>query len=64
MEVSDADAQMYGWGITVNRSGDGQGFIINVIHNWGGSITDAGMTQLIFDSRNAFKGDFPNVVKL
>jgi multiple sugar transport system substrate-binding protein len=41
---------MFGWGLTVNRSGDGTGFIASVIHNWGGSITDADMTQLIFNS--------------
>lgn len=50
LAVSSADQQMYGWGLTVNRSGDATGFIANVIHNWGGSITDKDMTQLIFDS--------------
>jgi multiple sugar transport system substrate-binding protein len=50
LAVSNAETPMYGWGLTVNKSGDGQGYIANVIHNWGGSITDAGMTQLTFDS--------------
>jgi multiple sugar transport system substrate-binding protein len=50
LAVSDSDQEMYGWGLTVNRSGDATGFIAAVIHNWGGSITDADMTELIFDS--------------
>jgi multiple sugar transport system substrate-binding protein len=50
LAVSNPDEQMYGWGLTVNRSGDGSGFIANVIHNWGGSITNTDMTELIFNS--------------
>lgn len=32
--------QAYGWGMTVNRSGDGDGLIWNVIHSWGGALAD------------------------
>lgn len=50
LAVSDPAKEMYGWGVTVNRSGDATGFIMAVINNWGGSITNAEMTELIFNS--------------
>ncbi|GAB4567509.1 MAG: extracellular solute-binding protein [Anaerolineae bacterium] len=50
LAVSKPEEEMYGWGLTVNRSGDGNGLIVNVIHNWGGHITDKEMTQLTFNS--------------
>ncbi len=50
LKVSNPDAQMYGWGITINKSGDGRGFIEAVIQNWGGSYTDADMSEVTFNS--------------
>ncbi len=50
LKVSDDAKQMYGWGFTVNQSGDGNGFIEGVIQNWGGHYTDEGMTKVTFDS--------------
>jgi len=50
LAVSDPDAEMYGWGMTVNQSGDGAGLIQSVLHNWGAFITDADMTEITFDS--------------
>ncbi len=50
LEVSDPDKQLWGWGVTVNQSGDGHGFIMNVIHGFGGSITDASGMKVAFDS--------------
>jgi multiple sugar transport system substrate-binding protein len=50
LEVSDPAASMYGWGATVNRSGDGHGLVVDILHNWGGHLTDAEMTQLTFNS--------------
>jgi len=50
LAVSKPAEQMYGWGLTVNRSGDGEGLIVSIIHNWGGHVTDKEMTQLTFDS--------------
>jgi multiple sugar transport system substrate-binding protein len=32
---------MPGWGMTVNRSGDGDGLIRNVVWSWGGAMVDA-----------------------
>jgi multiple sugar transport system substrate-binding protein len=40
LAVSDPDNNMWGWGLTVNRSGDAHGFIQSVLHGFGGSFTD------------------------
>ncbi|MEZ4734988.1 MAG: extracellular solute-binding protein [Caldilineaceae bacterium] len=50
LAVSDPDAQMYGWGRTVNKGGDGQGGVTEIVQNWGGQITNADMTALTFNS--------------
>lgn len=50
LAVSDPNAQMYGWGRTVNKGGDGQGGVTEIIQNWGGQITNADMTELTFNS--------------
>lgn len=48
LEVSGTD--MYGWGRTVNRGGDGHGTVLDIIKNWGGSVTNADMSELTFNS--------------
>lgn len=50
LAMSDPAGEFYGWGATVNRSGDGNGLVSNVIQAWGSQITDADMTQLTFNS--------------
>lgn len=40
LAVSDPDNQIWGWGFTTNRSGDGHGFILSVIQSFGGAFTD------------------------
>jgi multiple sugar transport system substrate-binding protein len=40
MKVSDPAAKMWGWGMTVNRSGDGEAVVRNAMHQWGGTLTD------------------------
>lgn len=50
LAMSDPENEFYGWGATVNRSGDGNGLASSIIQAWGGQITDADMTQLTFDS--------------
>ncbi|MCC9077984.1 extracellular solute-binding protein [Litorilinea aerophila] len=50
LQVTDVAAEMYGWGRTVNRSGDGAGLVQAVIHDWGGHITDENMTEITFNS--------------
>lgn len=48
LEASGPD--MYGWGRTVNRGGDGHGTVFDIIRNWGGHVTNAEMTELTFNS--------------
>jgi multiple sugar transport system substrate-binding protein len=50
LEVSDPDNNMWGWGLTVNRSGDAHGLILSVIQGWGGSFTDETGLKVIFNS--------------
>jgi multiple sugar transport system substrate-binding protein len=50
LEVSDPDNQMWGWGVTINRSGDGHGFILGVIQGFGGSFTDETGLKVVFNS--------------
>jgi multiple sugar transport system substrate-binding protein len=38
--VSNPSQNFYGWGMTVNRSGDGQSVVNNIIWAWGGAIAD------------------------
>lgn len=50
LEVSNPDQQIYGWGRTVNKGGDGQGTVTDILLNWGSRITNADMTALTFNS--------------
>lgn len=50
LAASKPEEEMYGWGRTVNRSGDGHGLIQSIIHSWGGHITDAEMKEITFNS--------------
>lgn len=50
LEVSNPDQQIYGWGRTVNKGGDGQGGVTEILQNWGSQITNADMTELTFNS--------------
>jgi len=40
MQISKPDKEFWGWGMTANRSGDGDTAIRNAIFMWGGQITD------------------------
>lgn len=50
LAISDPDNQFWGWGVTPNQSGDGYGFLIDVINNFGGSYTDETGLVVTFDS--------------
>ncbi len=50
LKVSNPDKKMWGWGMTVNRSGDGHGLILSVIQAFGGSFTDATGKKVTFNS--------------
>jgi multiple sugar transport system substrate-binding protein len=50
LQVSDPDNEVWGWGLTVNKSGDGHGFIIAVIHAFGGRVVDETGERVVFNS--------------
>jgi len=50
LEVSDPDNQMWGWGFSINRSGDAHGLILGVIQGHGGSFTDETGLVVTFNS--------------
>ncbi|GAA0944699.1 extracellular solute-binding protein [Pseudonocardia zijingensis] len=50
LEVSDPAQRRFGWGITINRSGDANGFIESVINAYGGAIADNTGQKVVFNS--------------
>jgi len=40
LAVSDPAKQLYGWGVTINRGGDGDWFRLRVQHGWGAYMQD------------------------
>jgi multiple sugar transport system substrate-binding protein len=50
LEVSDPDNNMWGWGLSINRSGDAHGLILSVIQGFGGSFTDETGLVVTFNS--------------
>jgi multiple sugar transport system substrate-binding protein len=50
LKVSDPNNKMWGWGLTLNRSGDAHGLILSVIQGFGGSFTDETGLKVVFDS--------------
>lgn len=53
MEVSDPAAEMWGWGMTVNRGGDGGYLTHRVIHGFGATWTDETGQLVTIDSPEA-----------
>jgi multiple sugar transport system substrate-binding protein len=50
LEISDPDNSLYGWGVTINRCGDGDWFRNRVTHGWGAYIQDETGQYVTFDS--------------
>ena len=50
LATSDPDGEYWGWGATPNQSGDGFGFLMQVINGHGGSFTDETGLVVTFDS--------------
>jgi multiple sugar transport system substrate-binding protein len=50
LEISDPSKNQFGWGVTVNRGGDANGFIEGVINTFGGAINTDDGRKVIFDS--------------
>lgn len=50
LEISDPAKRRFGWGMTVNRSGDGNGIIEALINSYGGAIASNDGRKVTFDS--------------
>lgn len=50
LEVSDPSNNVWGWGFTVNQSGDANGLIEGVVQGFGGSFTDETGLKVTFNS--------------
>ena len=50
LAISDPAKRRFGWGMTVNRSGDGNGMIEALINSYGGSIASNDGRKVTFDS--------------
>jgi multiple sugar transport system substrate-binding protein len=50
LAISDPSKRRFGWGMTVNRSGDGNGIIDALINSYGGAIATNDGTKVTFDS--------------
>ncbi|MGL4608378.1 MAG: ABC transporter substrate-binding protein [Trueperaceae bacterium] len=50
LEASDPDNKMWGWGITINKSGDGHGVIISCLQAFGSRFVDETGLKVVFDS--------------
>ena len=50
LAISDPDNEFWGWGLTVNQSGDGWGVATGIINAFGGHFTDETGTKVEFNS--------------
>lgn len=50
LEISDPSKNRFGWGYTVNKSGDGNGLIQDVMHAWGASLASDDGQKVTFNS--------------
>jgi len=55
LEISDPAKRRYGWGMTVNRSGDGNGTIEALINSYGGAIASNDGKKVTFNSPETVK---------
>jgi multiple sugar transport system substrate-binding protein len=50
LAISDPDNEFWGWGVTVNQSGDGWGVASSILNAFGGRFTDETGMKVAFDS--------------
>lgn len=50
MEVSDPSKELWGWGMTVNRGGDGNWMMHRIVHSFGASWVDETGQKITLDS--------------
>lgn len=56
LKVSNPEAKFYGWGMTVNRSGDGESVVWDAIHSWGGALADKTGEIVTLNSKETVEG--------
>lgn len=56
LKASDPAKEMWGWGLTINKSGDGHGVIMGVIQAFGGAITDKSGKKVTWNSPETVAG--------
>ena len=54
--VSNPEANFHGWGMTVNRSGDGEAVVWDLVQAFGGALTDATGQVVTLDTPQAVEG--------
>jgi len=50
LKISDPSKKVWGWGLTINKSGDGHGLIDDVIQAFGGTFVDKTGLKVTFNS--------------
>jgi multiple sugar transport system substrate-binding protein len=50
LQISDPAKEQWAWGVTVNRSGDGHGLIMDCIQSFGGFVSDVTGKKVTFNS--------------
>jgi len=55
LKISDPAKEVWGWGLTVNKSGDGHGLIITTIQAFGGRVVDESGQKVILNSPETVK---------
>ena len=50
LEISKPDKELYGWGVTINRCGDGDWFRNRITHGWGAYVQDETGKFVTFNS--------------
>jgi multiple sugar transport system substrate-binding protein len=56
LKISDPDNKMWGWGMTVNRSGDGNSMVQNVLFRFGSQLQDESGELIKFNSPETVAG--------
>jgi multiple sugar transport system substrate-binding protein len=54
--VSKPDQNFYGWGMTVNRSGDGESLVWAIVQHWGGALADQSGQVVTLNSPQTVEG--------
>jgi multiple sugar transport system substrate-binding protein len=56
VEVTNREKEQYGWAATVNRSGDGESFVYQIVFEAGGRYTNEDGSKVVFESEQTIAG--------